>query len=158
MQYIREKIHLLHKRRASGKVENSTGFLIEAIRQNYANPDYALGYKARQLLRPATPGGSAKGRGGVWKRKVDLERARDKELQALCRRIAEASPDVLEAALPELLADRFFGADYYKRSKSALENLRERPLLEMAFYPTCDAIDLSHSRLSSRTTQRKSRP
>src|SRR5262249_10039098 len=32
VHYIREKIHLLKRRQASGKVENSTGFLLEAIK------------------------------------------------------------------------------------------------------------------------------
>src|SRR6266436_5453871 len=41
VQYIREKVHLLKRRQASGKVENSTGFLLQAIRQNYANPEFA---------------------------------------------------------------------------------------------------------------------
>jgi Initiator Replication protein len=136
VQYIREKIHLLHKRRASGKVENSTGFLIEAIRQNYANPDYALELKgkAAAAAHHARREHQAKVR-GLEAKKAKLERARDKELEALCLRIAEASPDILEAAVPELLAGNFVVRQYYKTSQSALENYRERSLLQMAFYP-----------------------
>jgi hypothetical protein len=40
VHYIREKIHLLKRREASGRVESSTGFLLQAIRQNYANPEF----------------------------------------------------------------------------------------------------------------------
>jgi Initiator Rep protein, WH2/Initiator Replication protein, WH1 len=39
--YIREKIHLLKRKLASGRVENITGFLLEAIRKNFANPEFA---------------------------------------------------------------------------------------------------------------------
>src|SRR5215471_9865133 len=39
--YIREKIHLLKRNLASGKVESITGFLLDAIRKNYNNPEYA---------------------------------------------------------------------------------------------------------------------
>ena len=41
VRYIREKIHLLKRRQASGKVENITGFLLEAIRKNFANPEFS---------------------------------------------------------------------------------------------------------------------
>ena len=40
LRYVREKIHLLKRRQASGKVENITGFLREALRRNYANPEF----------------------------------------------------------------------------------------------------------------------
>ena len=135
MQYIREKIHLLHKRQASGKVENSTGFLLEALRQNYANPDYALEIKSKAVAAAgyARRERESKAR-GLETQKSDLERSRDRELQALARRIAEGAPEVLEAALPDL-ADNFMVRQYYKSSQSALENFRERSLLEMVFYP-----------------------
>ena len=38
--YIREKLHLLKRKLTSGKVENITGFLLEAIRKNFANPEF----------------------------------------------------------------------------------------------------------------------
>jgi hypothetical protein len=37
LSYVREKIHLLHQRRESGKLAHPTGFLIQAIRKNYGN-------------------------------------------------------------------------------------------------------------------------
>jgi hypothetical protein len=40
LHYVREKIHLLKRRQHAGKLENSTGFLLEAIRQNFANPEF----------------------------------------------------------------------------------------------------------------------
>src|SRR4030095_17203194 len=47
VRYIREKIHLLKRRQASGKVENSTGFLLEAIKKNYMNPEFAKEQKVQ---------------------------------------------------------------------------------------------------------------
>jgi hypothetical protein len=41
VEYVREKIHLLKRRLASGKVDNTTGFLLRAIKENYANPEFA---------------------------------------------------------------------------------------------------------------------
>ena len=38
--YIREKIDLLKRRQASGKVDSVTGFLLAAIKRNYANPEF----------------------------------------------------------------------------------------------------------------------
>ena len=49
VQYVREKIHLLKRRRATGKIDSSTGFLLEAIKHNYANPEFAEAQK-RQVM------------------------------------------------------------------------------------------------------------
>jgi hypothetical protein len=39
--YIREKIDLLKRRQAQGKVASATGFLLSAIKHNYPNPEFA---------------------------------------------------------------------------------------------------------------------
>ena len=39
--YVREKIDLLRRHQEQGKVKNATGFLLKAIRENWANPDFA---------------------------------------------------------------------------------------------------------------------
>ena len=46
-EYIREKIHLLKRRKANDMVENITGFLLKAIKENYANPEFAEAQSAR---------------------------------------------------------------------------------------------------------------
>src|SRR5205823_9003417 len=38
--YVREKIHLL-RRQPACKIKNATGFLLDALRKNYANPEFA---------------------------------------------------------------------------------------------------------------------
>src|SRR5262252_10461698 len=44
--YIREKVHLLRKQEP-GKVKSKTGFLLQAIKQNWTNPDYAASQKEK---------------------------------------------------------------------------------------------------------------
>ena len=136
VQYILEKVHLLHKRRVSSKVENSTGFLIEAIRQNYANPDYTLEIQSKAV---AAAGHARRDRERQVRRleaqKANLEGELEKELKVLCRQIAETSPEVLESAVPELmnnfLVRPILRALHYRHWKTTGSG----PLLEMAFYP-----------------------
>jgi hypothetical protein len=51
LHYVREKVDLLKRRQASGKVESSTGFLLEAIRKNYANPEFATAEQQKEAQR-----------------------------------------------------------------------------------------------------------
>lgn len=46
--YIREKIDLLKRRHAAGKVESVTGFLLAAIKKNYANPEWTKQIETEQ--------------------------------------------------------------------------------------------------------------
>ena len=39
-RYVLEKIHLLKRMQAEGKIKNITGFLRTAIKKNYANPEF----------------------------------------------------------------------------------------------------------------------
>jgi hypothetical protein len=110
VQYIREKIHLLKRRQTSSKVENSTGFLLQAIRQNYANPEFAQ--EQKREASAATQQAKREIQKQVKmleQQKADLEKARDRELYQLRDKVAAESPDVLEQAVAELLAeDRVF--------------------------------------------------
>src|SRR4029434_8885758 len=81
VQYIREKVHLLKRRQASGKVENSTGFLLQAIRQNYANPEFAqeLRREASVATQQAERERQKQGK-MLEQQKADLEKNSDQEL------------------------------------------------------------------------------
>ena len=131
LQYVREKIHLLKRRRASGKVENSTGFLMEAIRQNYANPEYILelqsqaAAESRQSKRERESQVKA-----LEAQKAALEQARDKELDQLSGQVAAESAEVLEQAAAELLMENLGFRQFYKRDKTALENYQSSPLIQ----------------------------
>ena len=142
VQYVREKIHLLKRRQASGKVENSTGFLLQAIRQNYANPEFAQ--EQKREASAATQQAKREIQKQVKmleQQKADLEKARDRELYQLRDKVAAESPDVLEQAVAELLAEDRGFLFLYKRDKSALENYQLRPSLQALFNPYLEKHD-----------------
>ena len=136
VQYVREKIHLLKRRQASGRVENSTGFLREAIRRNYANPEFEQEQKHQAVVDAQK---ASKERGKQVKRleaqKAEIEKVRDRELQELCEQIAVESPDILETALPEIRAENYIFRQFYKPDQSALENYQASPMIQMVFTP-----------------------
>jgi hypothetical protein len=142
VQYIREKVHLLKRRQASGKVENSTGFLLQAIRQNYANPEFVQ--ELRREASAATQQAMRERQKQVnmlEQQKADLEKARDRELNQLRDQMAAESPDVLEQAAAKLLATDKGFLFLYKRDKSALENYQSRPSLQAFFNPYLETHD-----------------
>ena len=125
LRYVREKIHLLKRRQSSGKVENSTGFLLNAIRKNYANPEFAQEEKRQQAAEARKAERLRDGQKQQLKRQIeDLKTARDKTVGEICEAIAAASPDVLETALPAIFAETPFLRQYQEPEKSALENYR----------------------------------
>jgi hypothetical protein len=136
IRYIREKIHLLKRRQASGKVDNSTGFLLEAIRHNYANPEYTAekqreaDRKNQQAKREREKQAKA-----LAQQKDDLEQARDEELDQLSGRVAAESPSILEQAAAELLPESFGFRQFYDRDKSALENYQARKAVQALLNP-----------------------
>jgi len=136
VRYVREKIHLLKRRQASGKVGNSTGFLLEAIRQNYANPEYTAekqreaDRRNQQAMREREKQAEA-----LAQQRDDLEQARDKELDQLSGRVAAESPGILEQAAAELLTESFGFRQFYDRAKSALENYQARKAVQALLNP-----------------------
>ena len=73
LHYVREKVDLLKRRQASGKVENSTGFLMEAIRKNYTNPEFTSAEKQKEAHRR---------REDKTARERKLERLKDEKIEA----------------------------------------------------------------------------
>jgi hypothetical protein len=136
VQYVREKIHLLKRRQASGKVEHSTGFLREALRHNYANPEYAQ-EQTRQAVAHEQEAKQERVRQAqtLVQHKAEIEHARDEALQALYLQLAHEAPDVLEQAVPLLLKENYLFRQFYQRDQAALANYHARALLQMGFYP-----------------------
>src|SRR5712691_6515826 len=135
VRYIREKIHLLKRREASGKVENSTGFLLQAIRQNYANPEFAQEQKREALA--ATHQAKReweKQMKALEQHKAHLENTRDQALDQLRDQVATEAPGVLDQAAAALMDNNGFRF-VYDRSKSALENYQARAALQPFFFP-----------------------
>ena len=135
-RYIREKIHLLKRRQASGKVENITGFLLEAIRKNFANPEFSQEEK-HQKAAEATKAKKVKdGQKRQLERQLEeLEKTRNEALAKECSEIAAMSPEVLETALPGVLQTNAILRDLYKPDRSALDNYRESFSLQGALGP-----------------------
>jgi hypothetical protein len=136
LTYVREKIHLLRRRQASGKVDNSTGFLREAIRRNYANPEFEHEQK-RQAAAEVQKAKQERAQQvkALEARKAEMEQARGNALDDLYGQLALEAPEVLEAARPAVVAENGFIRQRYDPDKSALENYQVSPMLQGAFNP-----------------------
>jgi hypothetical protein len=130
LQYVREKVDLLKRRQASGKVENRTGFLMEAIRKNYANPDFEAAKKQQEAHRRREDQAAAeKERERLRDEKVVLERARQEEAHALCKKMFAAEPALAGEAVAVLLTEVRWFKKQYEPAKNALENYQQVPAL-----------------------------
>jgi Initiator Replication protein len=134
--YIREKIHLLQRKLASGRVENITGFLLEAIRKNFANPEFAQ-ERTREAAAEALK--ANKKRNVQMKRleaqKAEIEQAREKALSDTYDELVRTLPEVLEAALTDIFAGNAFLRQYYDPDKSALANYQVSMMFKEACRP-----------------------
>jgi len=103
--YLREKINLLKRKRR--KVENSTGFLLDAIKKNYANPEFAEEQKA-QARKTA-----ARELKTLEAQKDQLKHDHGDALHAHCDALITATPALLEEAAGEVLQKfaMFSGSD-----------------------------------------------
>jgi hypothetical protein len=90
--YVREKIHLLKRRQAAGSVKNSTGFLLEAIRKNFAHPEFAKEQKAQARTAMARELKALK------EQKDQMKCAHDDAVHAHCETLIAATPALLEEA------------------------------------------------------------
>jgi hypothetical protein len=134
--YIREKIHLLKRKLVSGKIENITGFLLEAIRKNFANPEYAQERKRDGVMEALRAGKTRKTQvGRLAAQKAVIEKARDETLSDTYEELARTSPGVLEAALTSIFAENSFCRQCYDHDKSPLENYRASFMFKEAFRP-----------------------
>jgi hypothetical protein len=135
LHYIREKIHLLKRKQASSKVDSSTGFLLQAIRQNYANPEFVqeLHDEAAAARQWATQE-RAKQVKALEQQKAQLQRAHEKALDQLRDQVASEAPGILEQAAAELLAADHGFRFLYQRDTSALNNYQVRPALRAFFH------------------------
>jgi Initiator Replication protein len=128
LHYVREKINLLKRRQASGKVESSTGFLLNAIRKNYANPEFAATEQQKEAQRRQEAKASRERKLEQWRdEKIGLERTCQDEVHALCKEILSTSPELAEEAAKALLQEESWFKKQYKPGRSALENYQKVP-------------------------------
>lgn len=132
LHYVREKIHLLKRKQGSGKVKNSTGFLLQAIRQNYVNPEFTQELQLEVLQK------REKQVKMLVQQKADIENACDKELDQLHAQMAVEEPSVLEQVAAQLLTEDKGFQFVYRRDRSALENYQLRPSLQGYFNPALE--------------------
>ena len=127
-RYVREKIHLLQRLREQGKVRNTTGFLLEALKKNYSNPEFAeeekqkavqqqrLGKKERERQRQR-----------LEEEKRELEKARDGAVHETCKAILRTSPHIVEEAVARLLEENPTFRQFYDSAKSVVDNYQRGP-------------------------------
>src|SRR2546426_2013706 len=131
--YIREKIHLLKRNLASGKVESITGFLLDAIRKNFANPEYAQERKRHEVVEALKVNKKRKTQIERFEgQKAEIEKARDEALRETYEELARIFPEVLEAALGSIFVGNKFLNQSYEHDKSPLENYQERLIMKVS--------------------------
>lgn len=136
MRYVREKIHLLKRSQNTGKVNNSTGFLLAAIRRNYANPEYGA-EKQKEARREQQQAAASleKKRKELEQQKEAIEAARDRELRALYGRIMEDAHEVIEQAVAVAMKESQGLRFLYEQGKTALQNYQDRPAIQALVNP-----------------------
>lgn len=130
--YIREKLHLLKQRQVEGKVKSATGFLLKAIKQNYANPEFAEEEKKRQSREKVKTNHLTERRRHLFEeQKNEIQTNRDKELHQLCERIAKETPTLLEQVAADLFKENSLLKKACQPGKALLESYQEKPMLRV---------------------------
>jgi hypothetical protein len=121
VQYVKEKIHLMHQRRVSGKLTNPTGFLLSAIQKNYSNARMeqeakgrARKVQAQELTR-------------LLAQQQQVTREMEDALHALADQIIETLPELLEEAIAALQAENNLLIGRYDARQTPLHNYRKHP-------------------------------
>lgn len=140
LRYVHEKIHLLKRHQAAGTVANSTGFLREALRKNYANPEYAEALSKEHAKRQRHTAAMAQSEAALREeRKVRIERRRDDEIEALCAQIVAAFPVVLDQAVAWARENSKGFNFVYKAWKSPTENYRDSRAVRAMLTPSVES-------------------
>lgn len=122
-QYVREKVDLLNRRNREGKVKNPIGFLLEAIREDYTNSEYASREQAQKRQAVSQDLQS------LLKEKETVQQAHQEAIERVCRRFMEENAERAQFALDAALKDNPFCRSFVDRKKTALENYQSRPML-----------------------------
>ena len=130
--YIQEKLHLLKKQQAKGTVKSTTGFLLKAIKQNYANPEF-FSEKNKPLVTTEKKTGQVfeKTQQRLEEQKNALHTARDRELHQLCERIVKDTPTLLENAVTEVCNENPLLKKACQQGKALFEMYQEKTMLRV---------------------------
>jgi plasmid replication initiation protein len=119
--YIREKIHLLRKQDPR-KVKSKTGFLLQAIKQNWTNHEYAASQKEK-LKQDKTARLNA-----LQDQKHQLGEELEEQTSALCKRIVADKPDLLDHLLQAVLKEAPVTRALYDEVKTPVQHYQNSPI------------------------------
>jgi hypothetical protein len=121
VSYVREKIDLLKQREKEGKVQNASGFLLTALKQNFSHAEYEKKQAAQQRAD------KVKHLRQLLQERERLLEQQDDAVETLCNEVI-ALPGQADRALAALEMNPDF-ARWYDKNWSALENYRKnRPV------------------------------
>jgi hypothetical protein len=121
VSYVREKIDLLRQREKEGKVQNPSGFLLTALKQNFSHAEYEKKQATQQRAD------KLKQLRQLVKERGRLLEQQDDAVETLCNKVIEL-PGQAEKALAALEVNPDF-TRWYDKDRSALENYRKnRPV------------------------------
>jgi hypothetical protein len=135
-QYIREKIHLLKRRQASGKMRSGTGFLLQAIKHNYANPEFAEEQRRQEAaaLQKARQSREREIK-ALQEQKAQLEKACWADKRQRCKELAETAPDLFAQAVDALSTETPAFKKRYRPDRTPVENYHDTALLWVDIEP-----------------------
>jgi plasmid replication initiation protein len=116
--YIQEKIHLL-QHQPDGKIKSKTGFLLDAIRKNYANAEF------EQVRRAQKSRKQAQQRKTLEQEKARLEREREERWTTLYGQVAQEVPLFVEEVAQNLGVEAPFLRTRYETERTAMENYQK---------------------------------
>ncbi len=129
--YVGEKIHLL-KSQETGKVKNQTGFLLAAIKQNYANPGFAASQKAKAASQKVQADViKDKELKKLHEEKEEAEREKQETIGGICARMIDDTPELVDPIMHMILEEDRGYRIVYDSSSSPLDNYREHVFLRM---------------------------
>jgi plasmid replication initiation protein len=121
LDYVREKIDLLKQREKEGKVQNASGFLLTALKQNFSHAEYEKKQAAQQKSD------KIKQLRQLLKERERLLEQQDDAVETLCNEVI-ALPGQADKALVALEMNPDF-ARWYDKDRSPLENYwKNRPV------------------------------
>lgn len=130
--YVREKIDLLKRQQASGKVESPTGFLLTAIKRNYTNRAFAEAEKQKKAEQATAYAAKRKHQLLALQGEKDrLEREHASTVHALCQEIIEEMANGVSHIMTAVLAEEPHYKQLYESHLSPLENYQSHHFLAL---------------------------
>ena len=126
--YIHEKIDLLKRRKAIGKVQTSTGFLMKAISENYANPEFTEVQAKKSQAKDKQAEVTKRQR--LEEKGVELEKSRRIAAREVCERLISESPEMLAAVVRTLQENDMEFQKAYDQRKTPSDNYENTAFLK----------------------------